>query len=462
MSFTIKIYSPFSKIKCNTDFTIKSKEILFLSARFDWLGGRFMGMLNAMYLAQKFNSTWKFTWIRRKNKLSQKIEIDHPQKYFSSEFMNENFADPKEIYTKYTIVQSRGNEIINNKKNNKITTLNELPLIPPQHNWGWFVNWVDYSISFPEIDSEYWKTLHNLWKKIDFSNEIKQIKSSVDQLDINFENYTAIHFRIGEIVYSTFNIKYEYVFKGTIPELAYSALIDIIKSGKNIIIFSDSYTEIEADIAKITNNYNQPQYGKIIFANKYRKHLNLPQILNAEDFFDLFLFSKFKNSLISTASGFSMIASIINGTKFKKINELYPKNNYFHIINEIHQQGLCDTSMKIFSACFLFINKTEFNLNETQAEEVLNEIIINDVSLSIYEIAFLQCEYYITYNKFAECENYLSKLLNNNHETISNFFKIENIISKLLFSTLKNSIKNKQINNYPLLLKLQNTITNEI
>ncbi|HEF7281387.1 TPA: sugar transferase, partial [Campylobacter jejuni] len=306
---------------------LKPNKHYIISAKPDGLGMRLASILIGMYLAKKVDFIFAFTWSKsidldKYDVRTKKLKDLH---YHANEMEHVESIFSKEFIAKYMIEKdfenSHGFLIAKNKK------LNNIKLGKFEKKWGW------YSTDLPPwiwlkdcLKSDCLNEIKNIYCNLDFSHNFKQIINDVNILAKELNNFTSIHIRGGDIIYSPLrkNAGWKVLEERYFPyEIAMEIIQESLLFGEKVVIFGQ-------DI--IANNilikyFRDRQFKNIFLVDEIikSKYTNFERA-----FFEINLMSKSNKIYAPKVSAFSRVSMLISGT-----DNLIPYDKKFSI-KELH------------------------------------------------------------------------------------------------------------------------------
>ncbi|MFG5102520.1 hypothetical protein O8I46_04965 [Campylobacter lari] len=238
----LKINLNKSDLKLNDVFAyLRRFPGLMVAARTDGFGARFLPILNAMYLAEYTGFKFGFVW-------EKSIHDIHSFKEFEgNELAGIYLGKERDIFDEEFIKNySYTNVIKGTKRSVDHRDIEKLVTKPYEKEWGNYINYNTTRYVMQNINKKYLKEYPKLWKKIGFSNAIRNIIDiSTSLAKKKFPNgFVAIHIRTGDIVYEmTRYYFYSLSYQRVMPtEIA----IEFIKRNvqENIVLFGDDLHQL--------------------------------------------------------------------------------------------------------------------------------------------------------------------------------------------------------------------------
>ncbi|HID0705987.1 TPA: hypothetical protein R1613_000346 [Campylobacter jejuni] len=402
------------------------KNKMIISARADGLGERFLSLFNALYLSKvtglKFGYMWlsNFSYVQsdlcsngiRRN---EGMDIEHDVNLFSSDFI-QNFKIKND-----SLLNDDGTVFTHSPGSFVCCKTYSLDIFKgdSEYQWGWSSTSFDLSRLFNEIDCEdYYDYNYNIFNNFskNFSSEIREamlFANTIANSKLN-NNFISIHVRCGGIVYEH-RTEAIYGYKKAVPV---HMVIDLIKqfgSEVNIVLFGDDILTLRQIVLFLNNPKN------IYVADDFIKDLNYNS--SQITFFDIVLMSKSNQIFSSGKSALSILASRISGKKndinisiykyIDKYDQYNTINRYLNIL-DVHKL------QKSFSLFYIYTLSKELNFDISITKKYIKDAIILDPDNIYYKIKFLHI--LLIEKKYAEADNYLGNLLNQNSGLFFNLF----------------------------------------
>ncbi|WP_430241031.1 tetratricopeptide repeat protein [Neorhizobium sp. DAR64861/K0K2] len=261
--------------------------------RSDGLGTRLCAMVNAIDVAQRLGLGFKFSWPSSTYSDADSHAIKHASLLFSDRFVRDHF-DPDLDPRRYIKVLDTP---ITKKLIAKVEESKDGFLID---HWSKQVQ-IDSAPGVPRRD------LAAAFEKIEFSKRLTRVieaaKSSVPN------GAVAIHARRGDLVYGSYRTRL-YNQKYAPTALVKSVVKRLIEVGKKPIIFSDDErikTILKRDTTAIISTELS---GSTLKTSDEDAMFDIAAMIACD-------------SVISTRSGFSVVASFANGRPFYNISDFY-------------------------------------------------------------------------------------------------------------------------------------------
>ncbi|EAH8865738.1 hypothetical protein KD059_001366, partial [Campylobacter jejuni] len=352
---------------------------LIVACRGDGFGERMLALLNAMYIANRLNIKFKFSW-----------------KYFNFQKENNvNFIDamssvPKEdmlfareFINKYSCTQSMNVCAVDGiglfLKNGKYR-LEKLFDYESGYDFGYVSTQYDLSKICEDVEhEEYYSSLKNIWKQIHFSEKLQEIINFVETYN---DSYIAVHIRSGDALYK-YNRRDIFFSKKKILDVNLALKVinfESLDKNNKIIIFSDDLDAKQhiKDFFKDRNNIFTVEDFKI-----YKD-------VFSQTFFELLLMSKSKKIYSSGSSGFSQLACrISNKAEFISIYSLYTEQEQYDIIRFYINKIDFNNYSKAFSYFKLYLLSDYLKLSISLQKKYLFQAMKLDPVCNVYIILFI-------------------------------------------------------------------------
>lgn len=287
-----------------------------VAVRNDRLGGRLGALLNAIRIANKYNTAFSFTW---SDHADVSPELQKPLELFDGTFM-ENFRETKRSYgdlqKNLCAIESFRHPVTENKFINLISSGTDFkiseamsPVVLP---WE----------SSLAVRSELAKSLLHIKFSQAISNAILEIEA-----ELSDELLTAYHLRRGDIINPNARPSNVLWPNKYVPSVIYENHLErTIGSGGNgrILIFSDAEHEL-TQFCQISPN--------IIRADHLLSGLGLTPLQS--DFIELYMMSKCKTIVAPDASAFSAVAALIGNCSIVSVREDLTDDERNHSMHEL-------------------------------------------------------------------------------------------------------------------------------
>ncbi|EAI4303027.1 sugar transferase [Campylobacter lari] len=397
------------------------KEKLFISVRDDGVATRLLSMLNAFYLADKFQTinSMKFFW-NSNLVLFDKYYINNDQRNFENSNIIGQSVGPVELIFSDTFIKRHYLNNTNNYTTNipylknydypedtldllrfgfnktykcfSEEIVDKKNIYVHQHNLSSQLNGID-------IDLQYKNKLRELWRYIDFKDNLKQCMQDADKKSKNLGEFTVVHVRSGDVIYTYSNARkfnLEGIYHATALELA----MGIIKEQKNdkVIIVGDDITSTQ--ILK-----RQLKSDNIFHISEFRSEDNLSNLELL--LFDLIFMSNSKK-IFGTHSALVTLSSII-GFKINMTNNyhVFNKKQQYDIFRQYHKYfDNAHNSQKAFSLFHMYLLGKDINDGYDILRGYLKKALILDPDNDKYRIHLVSLLF--RYNKLKLIERYLA------------------------------------------------------
>lgn len=440
-----KIIFSSKKQYLNTKISIKYKKrkLLFMAARPDMTGVRLIALLNAMYLAKRYNEDFGFIWHgftmrhldkdSNEKKLIENGAINSPFELFSEDFISKYCYNDLISFDEFLDLGS-GTKLVQSLKNDK---LDELLHITPEKKWGWYINRFPYYKKFNDVDKkEYHNTIYQLWNEINFSEDAKKIIALANDDFEKIKNYCAFQFRLGDCIYNEFNIRFHFNGKGMYYDIAFEFIISEIKKGENFIITTDTpnaVLQIKKYIEELKKeDPDSKKYGNVISLEDFCDISKIPTTPFAKDFYELIILSKVRKIYASGKSAFSELARLIGKTKLISLTKFLGPEKCYQNVDSFAKNFAPDKYMQAYSAVYIYRCKEILHLSFEESKKYL-ELATFDVQ-DLPTLLHIYIELYLSYNKINECEKFLSDNCKDNNKDL---FITENFTKAKVTAKLK-------------------------
>lgn len=393
----------------------KNKFGILLAARNDGIGERLRALLNAMYLSKKLGINFGFIWretcyVAPISQNAQKIKFLYTNMESENEIFSQNFIK-KHSYTK--ILKNSKVIPITHFKGQKLNTLKESLIKNP------ILEVCQYDLSgfFTDINQvEYYNYFLEFWREVEFSEQVKlAINLAKQQAAFLNYDYTSIHMRAGDVIYSENRGKWQKMASlKVIPVSTVCEIIENREKDSKIILFSD-----DLSTAQELKKYYKPKHQiyTIDDFNTDEKINKLCQI-----FYDITLCSLSKRIYIGAISGFGILASRVGGSKAvycASYEGIYSKNEQIELILKHNDKIKLNPLRKSYEYYLLYrlqMGIKKFEVALQSAKKAL-KFDSNNEALRIFIIAGL-----LLNKKKLLCERYLRILLKTNKNFIEMLF----------------------------------------
>ncbi|EAI2978476.1 hypothetical protein E2809_07745, partial [Campylobacter coli] len=378
---------------------------LFLAALPSGYGDRFLALLNAMYLSEKFECLFGFVWNKRK----VFDPIDNNEKVLPNYIESEEFVFDFEFIKKfsYTHIYEHSWHKYPLDEHFFKKFVNKSEII--------YVNHFDLSKNkfIQENFSDYHSALPLLWNKIGFSHEIELLKKEIERLVKEyFKSFIAITIRSGEIVYGFIRHRSEAIFKAMPVEIAMEIILKNYSS--NIVLFGDDISELY-QIQKFFNQKNNLFVAYDFFNEKLYSREKF------QVFFDIFLMSKSKK-VFSAESSFSKLSSLIGlGENPIFYRNYFCEKEIFHIIKKNYGKISVSNLQKSYSQSVLFYLLVKGSCNENISKVALIDDILK---LDSINSTFIMEKFiFLASKNIFHAEEYFTAKIQENDKNLKYFFE---------------------------------------
>lgn len=393
-------YLHFKKIEI---FKTKVKAYV-VAARNDGLGERMNAILGAMYIANRFNFSFRFSWPTSMLDEDLNTQKNNPNISLPWEMLNKEELFSKSFLQNYllddTNITFMGDDL---SACNTLEKINSLEL----RKWGLFVGYQKPYFFVPQIEQkECLKTMSVLYKNIDWGAKAKNILFDVEEKSKVFNNsFTAFHMRGGEVVLSDFRICISFAYSKHFPyEIALDIAEEELKKGKNIIIFGNDFesNRIFRDYLK-KNNKTCLIETIDTFVNK--------DYSNAErSFFEVNFMAKASKIVATGGSGYSRFAESIAGkTILVPYYTLYTRHRQYEIMLKNIDCLSLTPLQKAFSYNRIYNFTKILNMPLEKSLEYLNKALSYDPENEGYRVEIIDC--YFKMKKLTEIEKILDSII---------------------------------------------------
>ena len=288
-------------------------KIMIVSSRLDGFGVRLLDIMVGKYLSRKLNIPFAFAWIDNMNILQFKQGLNNAKdvQYLNPTIESAEVIFDKDFLAKYLVdFNEFGYSWAGNIALHKVKDVEEIKKLPFDKPWGYYSAFRIPSDFIGNLtkDQAYWE-LKQSYKEIIFSKDFQEIKEQAKQKANSLGDFSAIHLRGGEMIYSEFRHDISFLKYRHFPyEIALEIGKEEIKAGRNIVIFGQ---DVKADLA-LAEYLKQNYYGNIqtahcILSDEYSNLKGLRR-----DFFELLLMSYAKRIYRPESSQYSLVAHIIS------------------------------------------------------------------------------------------------------------------------------------------------------
>jgi hypothetical protein len=268
-----------------------------IAARGDGLGERLNAILNGLWLAEAFNTDFRFTWnagIAGAAKLSEHAIIP-AEDFFADSFIQRYMIDSFDG-SKYP--ELSGANLTAGQARQHLSTVK-----------GWRAPRVALKEIFGVGDNDATRfSLQEAFDRIEFHPDIRQAIESARAVDLS-EGTVGFHLRSGDVFYGPYRKWVHYTYKGITLPVAKAMVAEALKLDKGVLIFGQDKEVIR---------YLCAEYGVLsidqIQTVKFKSEA-------AQAMYELVLMSRCQ-SIYAGSSGFAKQASWISGTKLMKPTEV--------------------------------------------------------------------------------------------------------------------------------------------
>lgn len=327
----------------------------FYANRTDGLGERLNSIFNALILSEIAGVNFGFNW-KKSYAFDDKFHSVEPvDQVFSMNFINKYLVDDLEL---------QGAQPFNvpsdfdNFKEYLSASLKNNSVVVPQ---GIILNRIN-TLNMSEKTGIY----NSVIEKMEFSDEIKKIKSVVNEL-LTPKNLIVVHIRAGDVIYGMYNI-YPAFSSKYIGATTVVALIKKLKEqGKNILVVGQD----ENFILNLKNRFGIYVTQDFIDVSLYQR-LNLAML-------EIFLMAKADYVYARTSSGYPRFAIQYGACAYGVPEDIFTINQEEkHLVYELENFNDFYSAQQRSAACFqLFWRKRTINDFEN-LYELLNLASLQD------------------------------------------------------------------------------------
>lgn len=399
------------------------KEKLFISVRDDGVATRLLSILNALYLADKFGTmeSMKFFW-NSNLVLFNKYYINNDKRIFENCNIIGQSVGPVNLIFSDSFIKKHYMDNVNNyttnvpylKNYNYPEDVLDLLTLGFDKPYAFFLKEIvdkkhiyihqhNLSSQFKGIDTDlqYKNKLRELWRYIDFRDNLKQYMQDAYNKSKKLGDFTIVHVRSGDVIYSYSNAR-KFNLEGIYHATALEIAMGIIKEQKDskVVIVGDDITSTH--ILKEQANCNN-----IFHISEFRSEnlSNLELLL-----FDLIFMSNSKK-IFGTHSALVTLSSII-GLEKNMVNNyhIFNKEQQYAIFKKYHK-CFNDThnSQKAFSLFHMYLLGRCLDDEYAILRGYLKKALILDPDNDKYRIHLLDLLF--KYNKLDLIEKYLGIIL---------------------------------------------------
>lgn len=259
------------------------QDIVFYSSRTDGFGERMKSLLNAMVLADYFQSDFKFSWPQSAY-LGSTHAIESPQETFSDSFLTSHMVEENPD----NVINLENLEVIDEVKSEQATLLkvSQLSLVE------------QYPSLVTKLKGE---VFARAFKTIQFSRNLNEAIALANRLPIQSPS-VSIHLRSGDIVYGRYRFDDRYTNKVISYAQADFMINECKRNGLNVVIFGQA----DKVCRKLADKYNVLYFGD----NEKLTGMTSSQ----QAIFDMVLMSR-TDKIYAGNSGFSQLAELIGKAK---------------------------------------------------------------------------------------------------------------------------------------------------
>lgn len=267
--------------------------VAFSTERMDGFGERIKGIVNALVVADYYDSSFSFEWPEFSKHNAVHHSIEPVDKVFSSEFINAHYGNFHSKVTLRTFLETNNDSQAVSKINQD---RKDVSIIVPHGDLKDVEPVLAYYIAdHAKSQFEYRKA----FRKIKFTAPLMDAIEIAENLDIG-NDAVAIHLRAGDIIYGRYRFNGRYSNK-VVPYPLCEAFVKAERlAGRDVLIFGQdtNYCRQLADAfgAKFAENFHQ--------------HYNLDKM--QATLFDIVAMSRCAR-VVAGQSGFSQLAQRIGG-----------------------------------------------------------------------------------------------------------------------------------------------------
>uniref|UniRef100_UPI000577A96E discoidin domain-containing protein n=1 Tax=Campylobacter jejuni TaxID=197 RepID=UPI000577A96E len=423
----------------------KSIKPIFLGARIDGLGCRIIAILNAMYLAYKENAHFGYVWSEKTNFSAEDFE-----KKKETNFIGRNIGKEQEIFSqnfieKYSYTNSglSHNYGINAEKKIKY------PYLLREKNdrevdYVYYISSVDLSAWIEEIDQQdYYQNMQRMWKSIEFSKEIEQLRDTAKKIYNTLGDFIALHIRSGDIIVADgFKNVGNWWYKAMPLEIA-MGIIENISHSLNIVIFGD-----DEEVNKALEKYYSVK-KKIFSVNSLLNTSDLKDTHKA--IFEITLMS-YSKKIYTGGSNFARLANLIAFSKNPDpyFETLSAQKRYQYMKENLELIKL-NSYQRSYSYFYTFMLSTQLCLDIQERLKYIKKALCFDTNNDLYRIGILEC--LLLEQKYEKAEKYIKLVIRHRYSKfIPIFMSSAMVLRKNIFGLLQEMDKND--NMYLLCLKM--------
>ncbi|MBX1092041.1 hypothetical protein I9X18_01225 [Campylobacter jejuni] len=426
-------------------------EKYIISNREDSNGSRFLGMLNAFYIAKKLKCNFLFTWT---NTLKQ-IALDNMNKTIDKGFENQkiistNFDLKEDIFDKnflkkYCIEQNIIPKDIFSDYKTPLNSFEQFQKIFQNTPYSYFEIPFYMRYSWKDIDlNDYLIKCKQIWEnEIIFNDKYKKIIHDAKEKAKILKNFCALHLRNGDTVYSYANFR-KFNTATTYHATPYELAIEIIKNEskkQTVIIFTDDINsaEIMLDYLKLDN---------VFLANNFR---DFNSMSSTEMFiYDVTLMS-YSTKIYGSYSAVTRLASAISGHgSHINIHDLLNERQKYNILKKYYHCLDIHRDQKAYSSFYTYLSGLKTGIKLKKLQNYLEDALKLDLDNDKYRIYLVDC--LMKQGKIQEAENYLKNIIKERNKEFMELLlpsDKESAFSKLLINYHINNLKK-----YPLIYNI--------
>ena len=420
-----------------------AKNKIIVANRFDGLGERLIAILNAFYLSNICEASFKFIW-NDMDEFDENVGKDKniifpsvPTKecFFDNDFIEKFFYnDYQELYFDHVLWWYK-----NRNLKDAIANLFDSKQVI-QCNLA-----IPIDTYFTDIEPiEYRNSMCKIWNNISFSKDIKEAICYANEVAEKLGNYSALHIRGGDIVYRS-----DVLYLLTSIALPVHLAIEVIKycNGKIVITGNDIglNDELKARLDRKSEN--------IFCSHEFFKQKNFNATQKA--IFDIVLMSLSKKLYFSGHSGFSNLSYLIGSCQPMSVYDMWTIDERYSIIQTNMDEYQFDTYHQSFSCMYLYTYGRELNLP-------LNIQLKNiEMGMNLREDAFVYKVFFVDIllqqGKYEYAENWISSSIIDKMNLFLKdlLYEIHGVSGDYLYYFIFTSyFKIKNIEKYPILFNI--------
>ena len=387
--------------KAESQLKKRRNDLVFFSSRTDGFGERLKSLLNAMVLADYFNSDFKFTWAVS-SYLGETHAVSSPEETFSDTFIASHMVNQlPENVVDLSDVENLVFPKTHTALNVKVSQVNLFRLYPS----------LDEKIS----DSVF----ADAFRKINFSIPILEAINLANNICLP-ESCVSIHLRSGDIVYGRYRFDDRYTNKVISYAQADYLINTFNKNNTKVVLFGQNESVC---------HYFAEKYDCLYFGGD-KSVAALSSLQQA--IFDMVLMSR-TNKIYAGNSGFSQLAELIGKAKICSAEDDFDQKQMAEYIGRLldsDEVKKFDDFQNAFS-CWHYVFHFNGVMSQESAIKYLNKAITFTGDCLFYHIVLSSYYYLAGYKEEAEANiDYVIKKKNEKTDVVGDY----NYLTKFKYS----------------------------